>query len=344
MGGTVRRANDRVEIEGLETVRISENSIVACLAHAMHVMGEPYDHAYLMGMSGAAFRVQMMQPDWCPSAPHAACGYNCIEPAIRAIPFDLVRIHAKKDDPEAVRAVWERVTESIDRGVPVLMTGYETGLVTGYEPNARALLCRPYMAREEGYVAVGSEGDWTQWPFAFELIESSDMTLFRDALIRESLERAAMLASTPEFRSQETRSYASGYAAYRLWIDGLRSEEWVETMDDEARNTAMVANGHCYYCLWEARGSASAYLRVIGDECDDAARPHLVSAADLYGAIVEELNVECLTKIAPMPGMLSEGEQWTLAMREDQADILERALDLERRAITEIEAALAEMP
>ena len=338
MSDTVIRENGRVVIAGLESARISENSFIASLAHAMRAMGEPYDHAYLMGMSGAAFRVQMMQPDWCPSAPHSACGYYCIEPAMEAIPYQLVRVHTQRDDPEAMDALWERVTASIGGGTPVLMTGDETGLVTGYVADDRTLLCRPYLAREDGYVPVGSNGMWTQWPWAFELLEASEMTLSRAELIRGSLERAIMLANTPVYRSQETRSYASGFAAYRFWIDGLRNEGWFASMDEEARSTAMMANGHCYYCLWEARGSASTYLRSICRECDDGVRAHLEAVAEVYDKIIAELTNRCLTEVAPMPFMLPQGQSWTQAKREAQADILEGVLALGRRAIGEIEA------
>ena len=209
MSGAVH-ANGRVVIRGLETARIMENSFIASLAHAMRAMGEPYDHAYLMGMSGAAFRVQMMQPDWCPSAPHSACGYNCIEPAMEAVPYHLVRVLTKRDDPEAMDALWQRVTASIDAGTPALMTADETGLVTGYVPEDRTLLCRPYVAREDGYVPVGSEGVWTQWPWAFEFIVPSEMEMSRSELARAHWSGRSCWPTRPSFGARRGTRMSPG--------------------------------------------------------------------------------------------------------------------------------------
>ena len=45
--------------------------------------------------------------------------------------------------------------------------------------------------------------------------------------------------------------------------------------------------------------------------------------------------------LEPMPWFLKKGETWTAEQRRAQAEILERVVPLERRALEEIEAALA---
>ena len=108
-------------------------------------------------------------------------------------------------------------------------------------------------------------------------------------------------------------------------------------------HTAMLANAHCFYCLWEARTSSATFLRAISGEHSDAARQSLETAAATYDAIVAEMTRPGLTRVAPMPGMLSEGQSWSQEQRNAQADILEAVFGLERRAIGGIEATLGAM-
>lgn len=71
----LQREGDKVVITGLEEAVIGlpprHNSVCATLSEALRAAGEDYSYEYLMGVSAAAFRVQMMTPGWCPSAPHS---------------------------------------------------------------------------------------------------------------------------------------------------------------------------------------------------------------------------------------------------------------------------------
>ena len=46
-----------------------ETSFMGSLARVMEYYNEYIDYIDLMGYSGAAFRVNIAQPQWCPSAP-----------------------------------------------------------------------------------------------------------------------------------------------------------------------------------------------------------------------------------------------------------------------------------
>jgi hypothetical protein len=111
--------------------------------------------------------------------------------------------------------------------------------------------------------------------------------------------------------------------------------------DPEKRPTQMQANGHTYYSLIDARGCAVEYLRGIAREFDGEVAEHLLRAADNYEAELAALTPECPTRMAPIPGMLKKDREWDQAMRERQAAIMEQALELDREAIGEIEAALS---
>ncbi len=78
------------------------------------------------------------------------------------------------------------------------------------------------------------------------------------------------------------------------------------------------------------------------DEFDHDVTGHLERAAELYGSLAEDvLARRCVTEIAPMRWSLGEGESWTAELRHEQADLLDEALVLERRAVGELEQALA---
>ncbi len=64
-----------------------ENTFMGALAAVMQSIGEDVSYDYLMGVSGAAFRLQIHQPDWCPSAPDAGCGFNCAGAATEALGY-----------------------------------------------------------------------------------------------------------------------------------------------------------------------------------------------------------------------------------------------------------------
>ncbi len=283
----VVRENGRVFIPGLEDYGFGagdrENTVIASLAGAMRVMGEDYSYADLMGISGAAFRLQFHQPEWCPSSPHADCGFPCGETAANALPYEFVN-HWVRKDPDLFEKARSAAVASIDAGLPAIISSQETGLILGYADGGKTLLGRPPYARD------------------------------------------------------------SGFNAYGLWIEQLRDARRWEAMEETERSGAQHANGHIYYCLVDARHSAVQYLETIAAEFDAPVAAHLRRAADLYREIAEtHLCRECPTNIAPMPYMMKEGEVWTQGMRDAQAAILDEAQKIERRALAEIDRALAAM-
>jgi hypothetical protein len=54
----------------------------------------PEEPDYLMGVSGAAFRLHIHTPGWCPSAPDATCGLNHCVPAMKALGYKIEGIHS----------------------------------------------------------------------------------------------------------------------------------------------------------------------------------------------------------------------------------------------------------
>lgn len=353
----VRRENGKVFIPGLEKYRIgagqTECTLIAALAGAMQALGEPYTYEDLMGMSGAAFRMQIHQPNWCPSSPHASCGFSCEGVATNVVPYAFTYHWIGKDAAKFAQAR-EAAVASIDRGIPALISSEETGIVLGYTDGGQTLLGRApydpsggYVPLKRMHVLVNSRipdsdvyAPWVIWT-----LKPGKPVPPRKEVLVASLRRALTLAGSERSPSvpgsDEGAYYASGFSAWDTWIRQLRDAKRFETMDSGALSTAMLANGSIYYGLLDARFSAAIYLKNIAGEFDPKAVKHLRAAADLYQRMAEKgLCQRCPTEIAPMPHMLKKGQKWTQEMRNAEADILEKALDLERRAVMEIDKAV----
>lgn len=319
-------------IAGLEGARwgggVRENSVIGALEAALRAIGEDMSYAFLMGVSGGAFRLQIEHPEWCPSAPHANCGFRLYEPLAGALPYELVPAPADPETRVGSRRAPRALIDSIDRGVPGFYSKEEESLVVGYDKQGSEVLLRPYAARQEGYVPRPVDELLSSWG-GFEVLRKKDEAPDRRESLIRSLEIAVELAHAPGYDK-----YASGFTAYALWIEGLRDATSTRSRSE------MIGNGHCFFSLIDARSAAAEYLESIGPELAGEAADPLARAAGRYREIVAALTRRRPTEVAPMPWMLKPGEAWTQAQRNAQADALAAAFDLERRAVADLGRAV----
>jgi hypothetical protein len=143
MKAVVRREGDRVRLEGVKgwSFRERRSSIHAAQEAVMRAVGEGVSYEYLVGVSGLAFRIQLSRLGFCPSSPHAFCGFPCVARSKEALPWH-VRVYAKKGEETADAAEIRRaIVESIDRGVPVQYGSEEDGIIAGYQKGGGEWLC-----------------------------------------------------------------------------------------------------------------------------------------------------------------------------------------------------------
>jgi len=342
----VKRDGNTVYIDGLQHERwgagINENSVMGSMAAAFKAMGRDYSYEYLMGISGAAFRIQISRPGICPSSPHAVCGFDCAAAAIKLLPYRFAELGPKKaDDAEAVASARDAVVGYIDRGVPVFFSSEENSLVVGYSDGGRSLLLRKYCAGEPGYVAEGG----VPWGFLALVPDEKTLPSVRDMYIT-ALRRARELAEADGFPvgGQEGQGtyYAAGWKAYDAWIADLSDERAIGGYDKDRLFQFQLGNGHCYYCLLDARASAAKFCGMAAEVLGGKAAGHLAIAARIYEDLASKnLSATCPTDLAPMPWMMKEGKGWDARMRAAQVATLTKARDQDRKALAEIEAALA---
>ncbi len=227
----------------------------------------------------------------------------------------------------------QALIESIDQGVPAFYSREEEALVVGYDKQGQEVLLRPYAAQKAGYEPHTVDELLADWG-GFEVLRRKESVPDRRESLIRSLEIAVELAYTPVYQDSPDHrgQYASGFAAYEYWIEGLRD-------GSERDNMQMVGNGHTFYSLIDARTCAASYLQKIAAELGDEAEKHLTRAAEHYGEITKILLRRHPVEIAPMPWM-PNAKSWSQGHRNEQSALLEEAMSVEREAIGEIERAL----
>ena len=63
-------------IHGLDWQTGEYSTFIATLQRALEYLGEKHTYSYLLGLSGAAFRLQIHWDGLCPSGPDATCGFD----------------------------------------------------------------------------------------------------------------------------------------------------------------------------------------------------------------------------------------------------------------------------
>ena len=323
----VARQNGRVWIEPFEELRwdwTQTNSTLRCWAIIYQTLGLDITYADLMGVTGMAFRLQLHE-QWCGSSPHLICGWRGGENLlIQASPFQIVGIGVRADDPESVETARQRIRDSIDRGIPVITSSEEDGLIVAYEDEGRMLIWHNYfkMGRPQ----------WERmdkWPWGVGLLERRPIPPDRPACYRASLQAAVNLWSTARFGD-----YHSGQAAYEKWVRELREEDRFAALDEKALRRLAHNNAHIYESLYRARRCAVEYLDRITDAFGPEQQADLRRARELYAEVAALLGgADRPTVVAPYPHNWKPGETWTQEQRLRQASNLEQAQRLEVQAV-----------
>jgi transcriptional regulator with XRE-family HTH domain len=328
-GVTVLDAHARI-IEGVRALSFDThmNSVMGALELALETLGDDVTYAFLMGASGAAFRLQIAHPEWCPSAPYAGVGFDCIPHAAAALGRPLEWLGP--DDERRTAAI----VASIDRGAPVLYGAEECGLIVGYHDGGRQLSLRTYFDAGASYALL----ERPSWARAGVLGEPTRIPP-RAEILHGSLLRAVELADTartfPTHRSGHV--YLCGFAAWREWIAGLRDTARHAERERRATVIALRANQWCYRSLIDARSAASAYLRDFARETAPDVSAELERAAAAYDELAQRLR----GGLEHVPGVAGDPDAWSDGVRRAQAEVLEAAEELERGAVDALRAALA---
>ena len=330
---TVRTKDDKTWIAGIDELagwgQGEENTFIGSLRATLAALGERVSYDRLMGVSGAAFRLQIARPRWCPSAPDATVGFDVCQPAMHAFGYEAAVHHTMADDatPEQYRTSLAAVLESVENGHPAVAIGLgsdmDWGVIAGYDDSA--FVCRTYDNPDGDYVRAAN------WPCIVVIPTSTGHDVNWEESFLESLRLAVRLARTPRFEQ-----YAGGFAAYEAWISDLTNEASFASTDEDNLRYLMHCNAWTYYSLWDARAAAARYLSVERGDNVGLFGGFLSAAAEVYERIAGVLHEG--KAYAPFSHRV-DPRDWSQEHRRCQIEVLRHVMRIEEVAVTLLQKA-----
>lgn len=330
---TLTRTGNEVHISGVDPLgwgRGMECSYVGAMTVAARAMGRNVTYDHVMGVSGAAFKVQVFSPEWCPSAGDPTCGFDCCSLARHSLGFEGESLNVTEQDTVKVAETTQRITESINSGRPVLAIDLvqtaEWGIITGYRGDGSELLCRTYFDSSDDYSVA------QKWPWLVLLLSDAPEPPKEEDILRSTLSAAVEMAATERYDQ-----YVTGFAAYRKWADDLCSG-WIPSKPESDQRTLMFVNAYIHHLLVEARLSAARFLRAEFS----AQHPEIVSclhsAAGCYDKVASTLLKG--VQYSSVPWQVNRQPLWSEQARRGQAEVLREAASIERQAVDKLSVAL----
>ncbi|MBL7128743.1 MAG: hypothetical protein ISS16_07135 [Ignavibacteria bacterium] len=299
----------------------TENSFIRSAQLSLNAIGENYSYDFLMGISGAAFRLHF-NPDWCPSSADSTTGFDVSNVLFKSLGYKCELHKIDDNNFEDIKSLYKKIITQINLGIPVIAINLrvcpEWGIITGYLKNKPGILCRTYFDESDEY-SLAEHAPWLSF-----FIGDKDKPMDEDELFKNSLKIAVQLARTDEFGE-----YKSGYSAFNKWIDELKKQS-------VSIKTKLFAeyevNSTIFNYLLDSRQAAVKFLTSMNDLMK---KGELI--VDTYKREVEILEN---TKKNILPSFDSKPKSWIKDIIEKQIDVLSQSLVLEKEAIDLIQEEL----
>jgi len=320
MPATLKETSNRVYIEGIPPMRYGEqmdNSFIRSVQLSLNALGEHYSYEYLMGISGAAFRLHF-EPKWCPSSTDATCGFDVSEVIFKNLGYSAEFKRINHNSFSDIKALYDLIRKQIDKGKPVLainlMGNMDWGIITGYLKNEPGIVCRTYYDESEEY-SIATRAPWLNF-----FIGDKKNGLSKEELYKNSLKIAVQLAETKKYDE-----YFSGFHAYEKWIARLNGINNSYSQEDITQ--ILEIHFIIYNALLDARRSAFNYLSASKAASKLANIDQIIA---LYKRIVSVLESSS-TNFDQNSGsdFLKQIEEFIRR----QTEILTKVLEVEKKAI-----------
>lgn len=325
----------------------------------MKFLGEDYSSAYILGTSGAAFRllwkdgwapdnvdIRLMRKDANEPLRHAfeAVGYEC----------EFINLEEGRDNKAYFK---ERIIESIrDKGHPVLGFGIIPGsppeccIITGYDEYGDVLIGWNYYQGSPGDEGREFEPsgyfrsrNWlTEDTDGIIIIGSKTQKLSQGEINCKALKWALEIVRTPVIQDSGRRNRYNGLAAYTAWTNDLLRDEDFPADDMGKLGWIMMSHDDNVNVVAEGRWCAIQFLKQMA-ETESAMAEDLLKAVECYEA---EYNLmrQCWDLMGYGPEIRSERQCKILATPEYRRQIIPlilQARDKDAEAADHIERALA---
>ncbi|MHA2139601.1 MAG: hypothetical protein ACW98G_17085 [Candidatus Hodarchaeales archaeon] len=316
-----------------------ETSFIASINNIMKTLDKETDYYELMGISGAAFRMQFSKV-WCPSSGD----WYDRSVVTQHLGFRTKDYMISEDEDKGINKAEARniIKKSLDSGLPVIGIDLrkvpEWGIICGYEGDT--FYVRDYFDnKSDEYVPM------TKFPWIIHILEELSESKSKKELILEQLQKVVTSFEVPFVDNQ----YHNGRAGFQFWIDQIN--------DDEAHKDKFAGhwhlNGWLYDLLYDARNAAHMFLLNIADLFSGDKRDKLLEVREKYKFISEYICENWIhfpmpnwvekekeqtfippldPSVNPEPRYLSTVE-WTPEMRDEGKLILSKILEMEEEAI-----------
>jgi hypothetical protein len=324
MASRISETDDQIFIDHIPTMRFGEqmdNTFVKSMQLSLNALGESLTYDYLMGISGAAFRLHF-EPGWCPSSVDATVGFDVSREICISLGYTMEFVRINHNSFSDIRSLYKKIKTQINIGRPIvainLKGNMDWGIVTGYLKNEPGILCRTFYDEMNEY-SLASRAPWLNF-----FIGEKKNGMTRKEMFVNSLKTAVKLANTKKFEE-----YYSGFAAYEIWIRRLKNS--VESFNQ--KDLAQIIKIHFIIlnALLDGRRSAVNYLS-SSDAADQLANGQQI--IDNYSRIVDLLESSTMN-LAGDENLDPAEQKFQFFNR--QSDILSQAYEFEKKGIKLIE-------
>jgi len=324
MKSKVVETEDKVFIDKIPRLKWAENrdnSFIRSAQLTLNALGENYSYEFLMGISGAAFRLHF-HPDWCPSSADSTTGFDVSRVLFKSLGYKSELCSIDHNSFDDIKTLYKQIITQINLGIPIvainLMSHTEWGIITGNLKNKPGILCRTYFDKTDDY-SLAERAPWLSF-----FIGEKGKPLDEDELFKNSLKIAVQLAKTDKFEI-----YKSGFSAFRKWIEELKKQsESIKTFVFKEYEINLTIFNY----LLDSRKAALEYLTSMNDKMK---RGDLI--INNYKKEVELLKE---TQKNILPSFNAKAHSWTVDIINKQVDVLTRVLKIEKNTINLFEEEL----
>ncbi|UCC69128.1 MAG: sigma-70 family RNA polymerase sigma factor [Armatimonadota bacterium] len=333
-----RKVLENVPTLGWGTGR--ECTFAGALEAALAPTAHPYTYTDIMGFSGLAFRVRWHHENdearWCGSCAVGEMPEE-IEAVQRATGWQFRIEVLFGDDATNVGRLAPDIAASINGDRPVLAYDkwLNMGVVYGYEEGGERLLVRSYSSDDLPPSFPASELGAPHHRLIIFLSERIEPLAPR-AAAAEALRIAVRNWQRERFAPIPVE-YWYGKAALEHWLADIGE---AEDLPEDDRGKLGRVTWWNFAAMHDARKAAVTFLGEGAEALGGEAAKGLGRTADIYAE-----EVKLFDAVAAEPHVFGgAGAGWTAEVRRRERETLSRAIELEEKAIAEIERALEQLP
>lgn len=317
MKSGVAETKDEIFIDKIPRLKWGENvdnSFIRSAQLSLNALGESCSYEYLMGISGAAFRLHF-HPDWCSSSADSTTGFDVSRILFKSLGYKSELYSIDDKSFADIKSLYQKIITQINLGIPIIAINLkvcpEWGIITGYLKNRPGILCRTYFDETDEY-SLAERAPWLTF-----FIGEKGKTMDTEVIFKNSLKIAIQLAKTDEFES-----YKSGYSAFEKWIKELEKHSLsIKTKVFEEHEVNLTIFNY----LLDSRQAAVGYLASMKDKMKQGAL-----IIENYQQEVDLLR-EAQKNI--LPSFNSEPKSWTEDILNKQINVLTQIIMIEKENI-----------